>query len=128
MYQEGDYFGQTVNRTSRIADHATFRARSSRAGRSPTASTDERIAFDELGPVALKGVSGYDRTSYEPTEREATSLEDAGRTVPRQRRRPTTQAVMPHPIAVHAITTPYQCARSVTIPVVRAARTTCAIA
>ena len=57
LYQEGDYFGQTVNLTSRIADYArSGEVLVSRAV--ADASTDERIAFDEIGPVALKGVSG----------------------------------------------------------------------
>ena len=57
LYQEGDYFGQTVNLTARIADHA-------RSGEvlvsqaAADASTDDRIAFDDVGPVELKGVSG----------------------------------------------------------------------
>ncbi len=57
LYQEGDYFGQTVNLTARIADHA-------RSGEvlvsqaAADASTDDRIAFDPIGPVELKGVSG----------------------------------------------------------------------
>jgi adenylate cyclase len=57
LYQEGDYFGQTVNLTARIADHAKAgQVLVSRAA--ADASTDDRIAFDDVGPVELKGVSG----------------------------------------------------------------------
>ena len=57
LFQEGDYFGQTVNLTARIADHA-------RAGEVlvsqavADASREPGIAFDDIGPVELKGVSG----------------------------------------------------------------------
>ncbi len=57
LYQEGDYYGQTVNLTSRIADYA-------RPGEVlvsqavADASQEEGIAFDDVGPVELKGVSG----------------------------------------------------------------------
>lgn len=57
LFQEGDYFGQTVNLTSRIADYA-------RPGEVlvsqavADASEEAGIAFDDVGPVELKGVSG----------------------------------------------------------------------
>jgi adenylate cyclase len=57
LFQEGDYFGQTVNLTSRIADYA-------RPGEVlvsqavADASTDTGIAFDPVGQVELKGVAG----------------------------------------------------------------------
>jgi class 3 adenylate cyclase/DNA-binding transcriptional MerR regulator len=57
LYQEGDYYGQTVNLTARIADYA-------RPGEVlvtqvvADASQQEGIAFTEIGPVELKGVSG----------------------------------------------------------------------
>jgi adenylate cyclase len=57
LFQEGDYFGQTVNLAARIADYA-------RPGEVLVsqavveASTDDRIAFAEIGPVELKGVQG----------------------------------------------------------------------
>jgi adenylate cyclase len=57
LFQEGDYFGQTVNLTARIADYA-------RAGEVlvsqevADASQEKGIAFDDIGPVELKGVSG----------------------------------------------------------------------
>jgi len=57
LFQEGDYFGQTVNLTARIADYA-------RQGEVlvsqavADASREEEVAFDDIGPVELKGVSG----------------------------------------------------------------------
>lgn len=57
LFQEGDYFGQTVNVTSRVADYA-------RPGEVlvtqavADASRETGIAFDEIGPVELKGVAG----------------------------------------------------------------------
>jgi adenylate cyclase len=56
LFQEGDYFGQTVNLTSRIADYA-------RPGEVlvsqavADAPHDEAIAFQNIGEVELKGVS-----------------------------------------------------------------------
>ncbi len=57
LFQEGDYFGQTVNLTARIADYA-------RQGEVlvtqavADASQENGIAFSDIGPVELKGVSG----------------------------------------------------------------------
>jgi len=57
LFQEGDYFGQTVNVTARIADYA-------RPGEVlvsqavADASQGTEIAFADIGPVELKGVSG----------------------------------------------------------------------
>jgi adenylate cyclase len=57
LFQEGDYFGQTVNLTARIADYA-------RPGEVlvsqavADASMQTGIAFDPVGQVELKGVSG----------------------------------------------------------------------
>ena len=57
LYQQGDYYGQTVNLTARIADYA-------RSGevlvtqQVVDASHEEGIAFADVGPVELKGVSG----------------------------------------------------------------------
>ena len=57
LFQEGDYYGQTVNLTSRIADYA-------RPGEVlvtqavADASQEDGIAFVDIGPVELKGVSG----------------------------------------------------------------------
>jgi adenylate cyclase len=57
IFQEGDYYGQTVNVASRIADYA-------RPGevlvsqQVVDASSGSEVAFREIGPVELKGVSG----------------------------------------------------------------------
>ena len=56
LYQQGDYFGQTVNLTARIADYA-------RPGEVlvsqavADASQETGIAFADIGPVDLKGVA-----------------------------------------------------------------------
>jgi adenylate cyclase len=57
LYQEGDYFGQTVNLTARIADFA----RVDEVLVTQTvadASKEDGIAFVDVGDVELKGVSG----------------------------------------------------------------------
>ena len=57
IFQEGDYYGATVNVASRIADYA-------RPGEVLVsqevveASVETDVAFHEIGPVELKGVSG----------------------------------------------------------------------
>jgi adenylate cyclase len=57
IFQDGDYYGQTVNVASRIADYA-------QAGEVIVsqavvdASAGAPVAFREVGPVELKGVSG----------------------------------------------------------------------
>ena len=57
IFQEGDYYGQTVNVASRIAEYA-------RPGEVLVsqevvdASGGADVAFREIGPVELKGVSG----------------------------------------------------------------------
>ena len=57
LFQDGDYYGQTVNMASRIADYA-------RPGEVLVsqavvdASADAPIGFTEIGPVDLKGVTG----------------------------------------------------------------------
>ena len=54
LYQEGDYYGQTVNLSARIADYA-------RPGEVlvsqavADASHEDGIAFVDIGPVELKG-------------------------------------------------------------------------
>jgi adenylate cyclase len=56
LFQEGDYFGRTVNVASRIADYAR---------RGEVLVTDEVVAasdidgltFESIGPVELKGLS-----------------------------------------------------------------------
>ena len=56
IFQEGDYFGQTVNVASRIAEYA-------RPGEVVVsqevvdASAGSEVAFQEIGPVELKGVA-----------------------------------------------------------------------
>ncbi|MFE5670745.1 adenylate cyclase regulatory domain-containing protein [Agromyces sp. NPDC056523] len=57
LYQEGDYFGRTVNLSARIADYA--RPGEVLVTREVVdASRDDGIGFDDIGPVELKGVSG----------------------------------------------------------------------
>jgi adenylate cyclase len=57
LFQDGDYYGQTVNMASRIADYA-------RPGEVLVsqavvdASAGVSVAFTEIGPVELKGVTG----------------------------------------------------------------------
>jgi adenylate cyclase len=57
IFQEGDYYGQTVNVASRIAEYA-------RPGEVVVsqevvdASSETHVAFREIGPVELKGVGG----------------------------------------------------------------------
>ena len=57
LFQEGDYFGQTVNLSARIADYA-------QAGEvlvsqvAADASRSDGLSFRDIGPVELKGVSG----------------------------------------------------------------------
>ena len=57
LFQEGDYFGQTVNLSARIADYA-------RQGEVLVSqavadvSQETGISFGDIGPVELKGVSG----------------------------------------------------------------------
>jgi adenylate cyclase len=56
LFQEGDYFGQTVNVASRIADYA--RPGEVLVSRAVVdASTGADATFTEIGPVELKGVS-----------------------------------------------------------------------
>ncbi|HET9202459.1 MAG TPA: adenylate/guanylate cyclase domain-containing protein [Acidimicrobiia bacterium] len=57
IFQEGDYFGRTVNIAARIADYA-------RPGEVLVsqevveAASQNQVSFDEIGPVTLKGVTG----------------------------------------------------------------------
>ena len=57
VFQEGDYFGRTVNVAARIADYA-------RPGEVLVsqevvdAASGAQLRFDEVGPVDLKGVAG----------------------------------------------------------------------
>jgi adenylate cyclase len=57
LFQEGDYFGQTVNLSARIADYA--RPGEVLVTRSVVEASEEPdIGFREIGPVDLKGVAG----------------------------------------------------------------------
>jgi adenylate cyclase len=57
LFQEGDYFGQTVNLSARIADYARpGEVLVSRAV--ADASGEQGLAFGEIGAVELKGVAG----------------------------------------------------------------------
>jgi adenylate cyclase len=57
LFQEGDYFGRTVNLASRIAEYA-------RPGEVLVTqevvdqSEPDGVAFREIGPVELKGIGG----------------------------------------------------------------------
>jgi len=57
VFQEGDYFGRTVNVAARISDYA-------RPGEVLVsqevvdAASGTQLRFDEIGPVDLKGVAG----------------------------------------------------------------------
>jgi adenylate cyclase len=56
LYQQGDYFGQTVNLSARIADYA--RPGEVLVSQAVADATEEPgIAFADIGPVDLKGVS-----------------------------------------------------------------------
>jgi adenylate cyclase len=57
IFQEGDYYGQTVNLASRIADYA--QAGEVIVSRSVVDAADgSRVAFRDVGTVELKGVAG----------------------------------------------------------------------
>jgi len=57
LFQQGDYFGQTVNLAARIADYA--RPGEVLATQEVVdAASDGRATFTEIGPVELKGVAG----------------------------------------------------------------------
>jgi adenylate cyclase len=58
LFQEGDYFGQTVNLSARIADYARPGEVLVSEAVATDASHDEGITFGDIGPVELKGVSG----------------------------------------------------------------------
>jgi adenylate cyclase len=57
LYQEGDYYGQTVNLSARIADYARP-GEVLVTGTVADASQEQGLAFGEIGQVELKGVSG----------------------------------------------------------------------
>ena len=56
IFQEGDYYGQTVNLAARISDFA--RPGEVLVSGAVVEAAGESAAFDEVGPVELKGVSG----------------------------------------------------------------------
>jgi adenylate cyclase len=57
IFQEGDYFGRTVNLAARIAEYA--RPGEVLVSQEVVDATDEGPAtFTEIGPVELKGVPG----------------------------------------------------------------------
>jgi class 3 adenylate cyclase len=57
LFQEGDYFGATVNLSSRVADYA--RPGEVLVTRSVAeAAKEDGIGFHDIGPVDLKGVEG----------------------------------------------------------------------
>lgn len=56
LFQEGDYFGRTVNLASRIADYAR-RGEVLVTDEVVAATAIEGISFESIGPVDLKGVS-----------------------------------------------------------------------
>jgi len=60
VFQEGDYFGRTVNMAARIADYA--RPGEVLVSQEVVETASERsLSFDEIGPVTLKGVTGEPR-------------------------------------------------------------------
>jgi adenylate cyclase len=57
VFQEGDYFGRTVNIAARIAEYA--RPGEVLVSQEVVDAAEETpVAFTEIGPVELKGVSG----------------------------------------------------------------------
>jgi adenylate cyclase len=59
LFQEGDYFGQTVNLAARVADYARAgEVLVTQAVADASQQQDLGLAFVEIGPVELKGVSG----------------------------------------------------------------------
>jgi adenylate cyclase len=56
LFQEGDYFGRTVNVAARIADYAR-RGEVLVTDEVVAAGGAEGVAFDPIGPVELKGLT-----------------------------------------------------------------------
>ncbi len=56
LFQEGDYFGQTVNVAARIADYA--RPGEVLVSQAVADSDQPGIEFSDIGPIELKGVGG----------------------------------------------------------------------
>jgi adenylate cyclase len=61
VFQEGDYFGQTVNVASRIGEYARPGEVLVSQAVAQAAEGARHLRFDEIGPVELKGVSGVMR-------------------------------------------------------------------
>jgi adenylate cyclase len=62
VFQDGDYFGRTVNLAARIAEYA--RPGEVVVSQEVVEAADEApVSFDEIGPVELKGVTGTLRLS-----------------------------------------------------------------
>jgi adenylate cyclase len=57
LFQEGDYFGRTVNVAARIAEYAR-QGEVLVSQEVVDASGEAPVAFTEIGPVELKGVPG----------------------------------------------------------------------
>jgi adenylate cyclase len=55
VFQDGDYFGRTVNVAARIADYA--RPREVLVSDAVAASEVDGVAYREIGPIALKGTT-----------------------------------------------------------------------
>ena len=55
LFQEGDYFGRTVNAASRIADHAA-RDQVLVSQEVVDVAQLDGVAYDSIGPVELKGL------------------------------------------------------------------------
>ena len=56
IFQEGDYYGQTVNVAARIAEYA--RPGEVVVSQAVVDASDGPVSFTEIGPVELKGVAG----------------------------------------------------------------------
>jgi adenylate cyclase len=56
IFQEGDYFGRTVNIAARIAEYA--RPGEVLVTQEVADAADGTVTFTQIGPVELKGVSG----------------------------------------------------------------------
>ena len=57
LYQEGDYYGRTVNAASRIADYAR-QGEVLVSQEVVDASAGAGVTFDDIGNVELKGLAG----------------------------------------------------------------------
>jgi class 3 adenylate cyclase len=59
VFQEGDYFGRTVNIAARIVDYA-WPGEVLVSQEVVDASDGAGVTFREIGPIELKGVAGSD--------------------------------------------------------------------